>query len=81
MKTLIVIIFTGMAFVAGNAAFAGRDESQMMQLRSAIAAKQAEQLAQQRQTQQVFAGAKGMQGKIGPAGQPTVPSRAPAVHP
>lgn len=81
MKTLTVILIAGMAFVAGNPAFAGRDESQMMQMRSAMEAKKAEQLAQQKQTQQGLAGATGVPGKIGPAGQPTIPRRDPSTHP
>lgn len=81
MKALTLIFLAGMVFVAGNPAFAGRDESQMMQLRSAIEAKKAEQLAQEKQKQQGLAGATGMPGKIGPAGQPTKPRRDPSAHP
>lgn len=78
MKTLVAIILTGMAVVAVNPAFAGRDETQLWQLRQAIEAKKAENLAQAKRTQTGVAGATGLPGKVGPGTQ--APRRHPAAN-
>ena len=81
MRTLTVVLLAGMAFVAGSPAFAGRDESQIMQQQRFMKAKQAEQLAQAKQKQQGLAGATGMPGKVGPGARVTGPRRDPSAHP
>ena len=78
MKTLIAIFITGMAVVAVNPAFAGRDETQWSQLRQAMEAKKADQLAQATRTQAGVAGATGLPGKAGPGTQ--APRRDPASN-
>ena len=81
MKTLSVIVLAAVAFLAGNSAFAGRDETQTMMLRNAAQAKQAEQLAKEKQAQQGLAGPTGVKGQIGPGEQPRKLVRDPAFHP
>ena len=85
MKTLTVVLLTGMAVVASSGAFAGRDETQMMQHTQWVKAKQAEQVAQatqqQQQQQQGLAGPTGVPGKIGPGTEKTKPARNPSNHP
>ena len=81
MKTLTVIFLGGMVLVAGSPAFAGRDETQMIQLRQAIEKKQAENLARAQQAQTGLAGATGVPGKVGPGTQPAKARRDPSAHP
>ena len=81
MKTLIVVFLAGMAFVAGSPAFAGRDQSQIMEQQRMMKAMQTEQLAQAKKAQGGLAGATGVPGKAGPEGQPTKPRRDPSAHP
>lgn len=81
MKTLTAILLTGAALVAASPAFAGRDESQMMQLQQAIAKQNAENLARAQQAQTGLAGPVGVSGKIGPGTQPAKARRDPTAHP
>ena len=81
MKILTVIFLTGMAFVAGSPAFAGRDESQMVQLRQAIEKQKANNLTRAQQERTGLAGAIGVPGKIGPGTQPAKVRRDPTTHP
>ena len=81
MKIFTVIVLTGMAFVAGSPAFAGRDESQMVQLRQATEKQKAENLARAQQAQTGLAGATGIPGKVGPGTQPARARRDPSAHP
>lgn len=81
MKKFAVIFLAGVAFVSGGPAFAGRDETQMMQLQKVMKAKQAVQLAQAQKASAGLAGATGAPGKIEPEGQPTKPRRDPSAHP
>ena len=81
MKILTGVVLAGMVLVAGNPAFAGRDESQMMQLQLAMKAMQAKEQAQAKQERAGLAGATGIPGKVGPSAQPSLPKRDPTAHP
>ena len=81
MKTLTVLFLAGVAYLAGGPAFAGRDETQMIQLRQAIEAKKAENLARAQQAQTGLAGPTGAPGNVGPATQSARAKRDPSVHP
>lgn len=80
MKTLTAIFLGSMAIIAASPAVAGRDLSQIMDHERMVKAKQAEQLAQEPR-QQGLAGATGIPGKVGPAGQSTRARRDPTAHP
>ena len=80
MKTFTIILLAGMALAAGSSAFAGRDETQMLQMQQALKAKQTEQLAQAKKAQAGLAGATGAPGRIGPQ-QPATTRRDPSAHP
>jgi len=81
MKILAAILLTGMAVIAANPAFAGRDESQMMLVRQAMEKKKAENTAQAKQQQRGLAGATGVPGTVGPGTQPAKPKKDPSAHP
>jgi len=74
MKTSTTLLIAGVALALTGPAFAGRDQSQLVQQERAARAVQAQRLAQAqqgRQGQQGLAGATGVPGKAGPSGQPT----------
>ena len=78
MRTFLVIVLAGVAFVAGNSALAGRDASQLMQLENQTKSMLA---AQAKQSEQGLAGPTGAKGQVGPGGQPRIRVRNPAFHP
>ena len=82
MKTIMVILLAGMTYLAAAPAFAGRDQTQMMALQTAIEAKKAENLAQANQGQIIgLSGPVGVAGKVGPGAQGAKTTRNPATHP
>lgn len=81
MKTVMAVLLTGAALVAITPAFAGRDESQMMQLQLAIAKQKADSLARAQQAQTGLAGPTGVTGKIGAGTRSPAARRDPTSHP
>jgi hypothetical protein len=81
MKTIMVILLAGMTYLAAAPAFAGRDQTQMMALQTAIEAKKAENLAQAQQARTGLAGPTGVAGKAGPGAQASRGKRDPTAHP
>lgn len=82
MRTMTAMVLIGVAAVAGGSpAFAGRDESQMMQMRRAAEVVKAERLAQAEKERAGMAGSIGVPGKPGPGTRPAIPTRYPGTHP
>jgi len=77
MKTSTTVLIAGIALALAGPAFAGRDQSQIVQQDRANRAVQVERLAQAQKAQQGLAGATGIPGKAGPSGQPTQGKRLP----
>ena len=80
MKALIISALTGIAVISSAAALAGRDPSMDYQVNRAIAAKQAQQLAEAKRAQQGLAGPTGPAGKAGP-GATAKPATSLIGHP
>ena len=77
MKRIVVLALTGAAVLTASAAFAGRDEVQIMLVQRAMDAKRTEQAAA---AQRGMAGPVGPEGKVGPSGKPK-PASSLIGHP
>ena len=81
MKTLKGVLLAVITLLSATAAFAGRDQVQLVQQERAIKAVKAERLAQQKQAEKGLAGPTGVQGKVGPSGQTARVRKDPTAHP
>ena len=82
MKTLMRFFIAGVAFAVVSPAFAGRDQTQIMEQQRVMKAKQAEQRALAEKAQAGLAGATGVPGKVGPGTQKPRAGRIdPSAHP